>query len=85
MMDIAFHPTDKNILFAASDTGGVWKTTDHGTTWNCISNNTPIVGVSAVHVDPQNPNTIIVGTDNPSLGIFITKKWRYNLDKVHLY
>ena len=73
MMDIAFHPTDKNILFAASDTGGVWKTTDHGTTWNCISNNTPIVGVSAVHVDPQNPNSIIIGTANPSLGIYITK------------
>ena len=73
MMDVAFHPTNKDILFAASDTGGVWKTTDHGVTWNCISNNSPIVGVSTIMVDPNDTNKIIVGTDNPALGIFITK------------
>src|SRR5437762_3778452 len=34
---IAVHPTDANIIYLGADTGGVWKTTDGGTTWTPLT------------------------------------------------
>jgi photosystem II stability/assembly factor-like uncharacterized protein len=42
--------------------GGVWKTTDAGTTWNNISDGFFATGsVGAIGVSPSNPNVIYVG------------------------
>ena len=35
--DIAMHPEDENVWYAAVGSGGVWKTEDAGTTWENIS------------------------------------------------
>ncbi|MCH7475857.1 MAG: glycosyl hydrolase, partial [Gemmatimonadetes bacterium] len=51
--------------------GGVWKTTDAGTTWQNISDgyfNT--TGIGAIAVAPSDPNTIYVGTgESPVRGV----------------
>src|SRR5438094_3635462 len=31
--DIAVDPSDPNVMYAAADTGGIWKTTDGAKTW----------------------------------------------------
>lgn len=59
---VAFHPTVKTTYFAGSAAGGLWKTTDDGSTWTFLSEGWAFQTVSAIAVDPKNANIIYVGT-----------------------
>lgn len=59
---IAFHPTDPNILYCGTPSGGLWKTVDGGNNWFSVNGFSPQVGVSGIVVDYSNPNTIYVLT-----------------------
>lgn len=48
----------------------VWKSTDHGQTWNNIAANIPLGPVNVIREDPINENTLYVGTD---IGVYVTK------------
>ena len=49
-------------LFAGSAGGGLWKTTDGGENWSCISNDFPNLGVCALAMSPANTQIIYAGT-----------------------
>ena len=51
---IEFHPTNANILFACAPNGGLWKSLNNGSSWNCLTDNFPInaVASAAVHNHP---------------------------------
>ena len=72
---IAFHPTDNNIIFAGSPAGGLWKSTDDGSSWTTNTDLLPNLGVSAIVIDPDNSNTMYIGTgdrdggDTYSIGV----------------
>lgn len=55
---VAFHPTQANTFFVASPNGGIWKTTNGGTTYTSIADNLPYQPVGIVLVDPTNPNVL---------------------------
>ena len=55
-------PNNANTWYIGSPGGGVWKTTNAGTTWTPLSDNLPRVGVSAIAVDYNNSNTIYIAT-----------------------
>lgn len=63
---IAFHPSNNNILFVGSPSGGLWRVTMNSSqtsaTWVCISNNLPAIGISGIAVHPSNPDIIYVST-----------------------
>jgi hypothetical protein len=60
---IAFHPDIYDIIYAGTPSGGLWKTTDHGETWTCLTNNFPGLGVSAIVIIPKVGGDIIyIGT-----------------------
>ncbi len=59
---IAFHPSNSSIFFIGSPTGGVWKTTNGGTTWTFITASLPALGVAGLAVSPTNGNVIYVLT-----------------------
>lgn len=59
---IAIHPTNENIWYVAVGSGGVWKTTNSGTTWTPVFDDQASYSIGAVSIDPNNPQTIWVGT-----------------------
>src|SRR5688500_12709701 len=60
--DIAVHPKDKKIWYVAVASGGVWKTTNAGTTWTPIFDNEASYSIGTVVIDTKNPNVVWVGT-----------------------
>ncbi|HLX12548.1 MAG TPA: hypothetical protein VKS81_07030, partial [Bacteroidota bacterium] len=63
---LLIHPTNENVIYAGAATGGVWKSTDQGTTWANVFNECFSIG--ALAFEPGNPSVIYVGTGeaNPS-------------------
>lgn len=73
---IEFHPTDTNTYMIGTPGGGIWKTTTDGSSWTALDDFLPILGVSDIDYNPQNPNTIYICTgdrdasDTYSMGVF---------------
>ncbi len=59
---IAVHPTNPNIIYIGAADGGVWKTTDGGTTWTPLTDTQCTTAMGAIAIDPVNPNIIYAGT-----------------------
>jgi photosystem II stability/assembly factor-like uncharacterized protein len=62
VVSIAPHPTDPNIVYLASASGGVWKSTNAGAAWTPITDELSVLNHGALAIDPSNPNTIYAGT-----------------------
>ena len=56
------HPTDKNVFWFGHGSGGLWKTTNNGITWDPIFENEGSYALGVVTLDPSNPHTVWVGT-----------------------
>lgn len=59
---IAVNPLDKAHYFVGVASGGVWKTTNSGTTWTAVFDDQGSYSIGTVVLDPKNPNTVWVGT-----------------------
>ena len=59
---IEFHPADPGIFYAGAPTGGLWLTSDGGSTWECLTDELPTLGISDIDLHPQDPNTIFICT-----------------------
>ena len=64
--DLAVVETDPRIIFVATASGGAWKTTNGGTTWQPIFDNGGAGSIGDVTVAPSNPNIIWLGTGEPN-------------------
>ena len=60
--DIAIHPDDLSTWYVAVGSGNVWKTENAGTTWKPIFDDQGSYSIGALALDPNNPNTVWVGT-----------------------
>lgn len=49
-------------FYLGSANGGVWKSTDGGANWACLTDRLSFASVGALAVDPSNPSTVWVGT-----------------------
>ncbi len=55
-------PSQPNVLYVGFDNGGVWRTTDYGSTWVPLFDKEPTGSIGAIAVAPSDPNVIYVGT-----------------------
>ncbi len=60
--DFAVNPKNFNEYFVASASGGVWKTTNGGTTYTPVFDSQGSYSIGCVALDPNNPNVVWVGT-----------------------
>ena len=49
-------------IYAATRTGGLWKTTNNGITWAAISDSVDVAAVGAVAVAPSDPSVVWMGS-----------------------
>lgn len=57
---IAFHPKDSLTFYLGFGQGGIWKTTNGGESYSPIGDNLPIMRVSGITLDPNNPEIIYI-------------------------
>ena len=73
----AFHPTNLNTYWVGAASGGLWVTTNNGTSWTCLTDNNNALAVSDIVIpsDFATSNTIYIATgdkdhwDNRSVGV----------------
>ena len=56
-------PSNPDILYCGTANAGVWKTTDRGLTWACLTWNMPINYCNAVEIHPTDPNIVFFGAN----------------------
>jgi photosystem II stability/assembly factor-like uncharacterized protein len=59
---IASDPRNEDILYIGTASGGLWKTTNAGTTFAPIFDDQPVASIGALAVDPQRPDIVWAGT-----------------------
>ena len=60
--DLAVDPNAHHIIYVATASGGLWKTTNSGTTWEPIFDDEKSYAIGCVTLDPNNSNVVWVGT-----------------------
>ncbi|MEM9001795.1 MAG: thrombospondin type 3 repeat-containing protein [Bacteroidota bacterium] len=73
---IAVDPNNADVWYAGAPAGGIWKSTDGGSTWANLFDDFPQIGVSGIAIDPNDSNIVYIATgdddasDSFSAGVF---------------
>ena len=73
---IAFHPTNPDIVYIGAPAGGMWEYDASTGDWTSTTDVLPVLGVSAIIVDWNNPDNIYIGSgdrdagDSQGMGVF---------------
>ncbi len=73
---VAVDPNDPNTWYVGAPAGGIWKSTNAGTTWATLFDDFPQIGVSGIAIDPNNSDIVYIATgdddaaDSFSVGVF---------------
>ncbi len=66
--DVACHPTEANVVYIATASGGVFKSTDAGASWLPTFDDESALSIGSVAIDPTDPEVIWIGTGEPNGG-----------------
>jgi hypothetical protein len=61
---ITFDPSNSSTYWCGTPSGGLWKTTNNGSTWTTNTDYLDVIGCSDLAIDPNNPNTMYLATGN---------------------
>ena len=62
VVGFAVDPENSEHYFVAAASGGVWKTTNDGTSWTPVFDSQGSYSIGTVVIDPKNPSVVWVGT-----------------------
>ncbi len=65
--DVAVPRGSRTVFYAGAATGGVWKTTNAGTTWTPIFDDMPTMSIGDIAVAESDPNIVWVGTGEANI------------------
>ncbi|MCP4552145.1 MAG: glycosyl hydrolase [Bacteroidetes bacterium] len=60
--DLAVNPDNTSEYYVGVASGGLWKTINHGTTFEPIFDDQPVFSIGCLSMDPNNSNVVWVGT-----------------------
>lgn len=64
--DFAVVESDPHIIYMATASGGVWKTSNNCVTWKPLFDEQDTSSIGAIAIAPSNPDTVWVGTGEPN-------------------
>jgi hypothetical protein len=59
---LAVDPTDENVLYLGSASGGLWKTVNGGGSWTPVFDEVGTLSIGALALDPADPDVLWAGT-----------------------
>jgi photosystem II stability/assembly factor-like uncharacterized protein len=59
---LAVDPNNVSVVYLGAAQGGVWKTTNGGSSWMPLTDNAESTAIGSIAIDPSNSNVIYVGT-----------------------
>ena len=64
---IAVHPNNEKIIYVGFSSGGLFKTTNGGSSWSPVFDSRAYLAIGAIAIDPNNPEIVYVGTGDPNI------------------
>ncbi|HEY0512734.1 MAG TPA: glycosyl hydrolase [Thermoanaerobaculia bacterium] len=64
---VAGVPGDPHVYYAATASGGVWKSVDAGVTWTPIFDDQPVSSIGSIAVAASDPNVVYVGSGEANI------------------
>src|SRR5437764_8237599 len=64
---VAGVPGDPLVYYAATASGGVWKSADGGKSWSAIFDDQPVSSIGSIAVAPSDPNVVYVGSGEANI------------------
>src|SRR6266568_3627876 len=64
--DFAVVESNPNIVYVGTASGGVWKTTNNGTTWESVFDKESVSTIGDIAIAPSDPSVVWVGTGEPN-------------------
>jgi photosystem II stability/assembly factor-like uncharacterized protein len=65
---VALNPVDPSVFYVGAASGGVFKTTNAGVSWDAIFDDQPSLSIGDIAIAPSNPDVIYVGTGEANAG-----------------
>src|SRR6267143_537529 len=64
--DFAVVESNPNIVYVGTASGGVWKTTNNGTTWEAVFDKESVSTIGDIAIAPSDTSVLWVGTGEPN-------------------
>lgn len=68
LSDVEMHPSDMNVIYIGTASGGVFKTTDVGSSWHPIFDDALSLSIGDIAIAPSDPQILYVGTGEANAG-----------------
>ncbi len=66
---IAVDPTNPNIVYVGAAQGGLYRSTNGGTSWTPLMDGAQSVAIGSIAISPSNPTIVYVGTGEPNFSL----------------